>query len=689
MEKHPLHIKNPEIQKSEEVQKSVEKSELSNSDIEQIEELTSNTDTVPEEIRAGASQDVLETIQNNHPLNKVWRDENENIIGYLAFKDFKENEAYIKYFSTDGKTGESAFKFIPELIDNAKTLGYKKIGFHGFNKRLNKVSSRFGFERQRTDTHGGISADYYEFDLNKTENSEKSKQQMIEAFKAKATEKISEDIEKTKKILDQDKLRKLQENYAELIKKLDELELTETQKSILELKLARYFQRDENIDINTLYDAIIETPRFLDKPKGGLHHLLEIHEQKTLEKIAEIRRRKAEQTGNDGFNPYEALFQTESGKYYMARLLNMPHLEEESQYMDHCVGTSDSYINKMKRGDVEILSFRNTDNHEPIMTIEYNVRTKTIEQIKKANDHYLNQSDPYYNDFIEALGKLKETEQDDGKNRNFENINDSELKEISVKDYHILTKDGEINFRDLDLTQVPFILKIGKMSFDSNTPKEDAAKMIEIVTGLKFESNQIATSKNEINENTRVYNGELYPNIFKELPDSIEKIYTNFPEKISEVYIKEIEIPSEPKTAEEYITDLEKDGYKINDYVKDTLSKANLTEGAGQTIKLIIPSNKSLGFPTGATREESKQRAIELGVANQTLPAITGPELRKQYKNQPEIGYILIDMDSITDLADSPRVFDVVRDDSAVWLFANVGGSGDRYGAGGRWAFSQ
>ena len=689
MEKHPLHIKNPEIQKSEEVQKSVEKSELSNSDIEQIEELTSNTDTVPEEIRAGASQDVLETIQNNHPLNKVWRDENENIIGYLAFKDFKENEAYIKYFSTDGKTGESAFKFIPELIDNAKTLGYKKIGFHGFNKRLNKVSSRFGFERQRTDTHGGISADYYEFDLNKTENSEKSKQQMIEAFKAKATEKISEDIEKTKKILDQDKLRKLQENYAELIKKLDELELTETQKSILELKLARYFQRDENIDINTLYDAIIETPRFLDKPKGGLHHLLEIHEQKTLEKIAEIRRRKAEQTGNDGFNPYEALFQTESGKYYMARLLNMPHLEEESQYMDHCVGTSDSYINKMKRGDVEILSFRNTDNHEPIMTIEYNVRTKTIEQIKKANDHYLNQSDPYYNDFIEALGKLKETEQDDGKNRNFENINDSELKEISVKDYHILTKDGEINFRDLDLTQDPFILKIGKMSFDSNTPKEDAAKMIEIVTGLKFESNQIATNAQEINENTKVYNGELYPNIFKELPNSIEKIYTNFPEKISEVYIKEIEIPNESKTADEHEQELEKDGHKVNDYAKEILSKANLTEGAGQTIKLIIPSNKSLGFPNGATREESKQRAIELGIANRTLPAIAGLELRKQYKNQPESEYILIDMDSITDLGVDPSVFRVVRSGSGLWLDASIGRSGYRHRAGLRWAFSQ
>jgi len=203
------------------------------------------------------------------------------------------------------------------------------------------------------------------------------------------------------------------------------------------------------------------------------------------------------------------------------------------------------------------------------------------------------------------------------------------------------------------------------------------------------EPSQIATNKSEINENTKVYNGELYPNIFKELPKTIEKIYTNFPEKISEVYIKEIEIPSEPKTAEQYITDLEKDGHNVYDYAKDILSKANLEAGKGQKIKLIIPSNKSLGFPQGATRAESKQRAQELGIANETPSAITGPELRKQYTDQPNPSYILIDMDFIIDYYGNPRVFGVNRYGAGSGLDANSGRPSDRWRDYHRWSFSQ
>jgi hypothetical protein len=200
---------------------------------------------------------------------------------------------------------------------------------------------------------------------------------------------------------------------------------------------------------------------------------------------------------------------------------------------------------------------------------------------------------------------------------------------------------------------------------------------------------QIATNQTEVSEDTKVYNGELYPNIFKELPKTIEKIYTNFPEKISEVYIKEIEIPQEPKTAEQYITDLEKDGHEVTSYAKDILSKANLEAGKGQKIKLIIPSNKSLGFPQGATRAESKQRAIELGIANETLPAIIGPELRKQYTDQPNPSYILIDMDSITDSDGSPDVFNVRSYGAVSYLDAYDGRPGRRWRDSSRWAFSQ
>jgi hypothetical protein len=200
---------------------------------------------------------------------------------------------------------------------------------------------------------------------------------------------------------------------------------------------------------------------------------------------------------------------------------------------------------------------------------------------------------------------------------------------------------------------------------------------------------QIATSQNEVNENTKIYNGELYPNIFKELPDSIEKIYTNFPEKISEVYIKEIDIPNEPKTAEEYTIDLEGAGHQVWDLGEDILQKANLQEGLGQKKRIIIPSNKSLGFPNGATRAESKQRAQELGIATETLPAIIGPELRKQYINQPIHEYILIDMEYFTISYSRPQVFFVRRYGPGSVLCSTSGEEDYQYDARYRWAFSQ
>lgn len=684
--------KKPDTEIETETEKTIE--DLSSSDIEQIKKITTGIgDVLPEQISDSHMQDVIDTIESDHKLNKIWRNEKGEIAGFVAFEDFTPNEAYAKYFATDGNMNENPFQAIPDLINEARENGYKKIGFHGWNKKLNKALTHFGFQKTQTESLGGYNIDHYEIDLTKEIPQDTSK--IEESFEHKYILKITNELNKTLETLKQEQKQKVERKFTEIITEID---LTEKQKIILKLKIARYLQRHESIHVPTLVDALEETPKYLDKDKGGFDRLFKIHEQKTLEKIAEIRRRKAEQTGDEEFNPYEALFQTESGEYYMSRLLNMPHLEEESQYMDHCVGTSDSYINKMKRGDVEILSFRTTpkyDNEtgkttgdEPIITIEYNVRTKTIEQIKKAHDNYLKPDDPYFKDVMESLKKLRTTELDNGKNREFQKINESELENIKVEDYNLYTENGPVHFRDYDLDSNVFILKFGKMSFDEKTPKTDQVKILKLLANIDVEPTEIATSQSEVNENTKIYNGELYPNIFKELPDTIEKIYTNFPEKISEVYIKEIEIPNEPKTPEQHEKELAEGGYQIDRYGKDILSKANLKERAGEKIKLIIASNKSLGFPQGATRAESKERAQQLGIARQNLPAIVGPELRKKYADQPNGEYILIDMESITG-GGYQFVFNVSRYVSASILVANFGGAGYGYGAEVRWAFSQ
>lgn len=186
------------------------------------------------------------------------------------------------------------------------------------------------------------------------------------------------------------------------------------------LKLVRHFEdngESENIDMSTFVDALVESPKFLNSDKGSISKLFEIHQVKTLQKIAELRRRRAEMTGDETFNPYENLFETTSGHFYLARLLNMPHLEQESEYMDHCVGTSTSYVSKIKRGEVEIFSFRDKNTDTPVVTIEYDVKRGRLLQVKGLRDKIPTLEDSFSLDLLDALEKLSTSINDQGEPR--------------------------------------------------------------------------------------------------------------------------------------------------------------------------------------------------------------------------------------------------------------------------------
>ena len=200
------------------------------------------------------------------------------------------------------------------------------------------------------------------------------------------------------------------------------------------------------------------------------------------------------------------------------------------------------------------------------------------------------------------------------------------------------------------------------------------------------EKSQIATNANEVNEKTVAYIGPLYPNIFKQLPSNIEHVYTKFPE--GKILIKEIEIPKEIKSAEQYEKELTDKEFFVYDWAKDILSKADLKQGAGQKIKIVIPTVASLGFPNGATRQEIQNAAKNLGIGLKPLPARAGPELRLQYPDQPNGEYILIDMENITDRGGSPSVFSVDRGNGGRRLRANDSRPDYRW-SGYRWAFLQ
>lgn len=288
--------------------------------------------------------------------------------------------------------------------------------------------------------------------------------------------------------------------------------LSENEIQTLTLKLARHFEdngESAKIDASTCVDALIESPKFLNSDKGSMEKLFELHEMKTLQKIAELRRERAEITGSgEGeSNPYENLFQTTSGKYYLARLLNMPHLEEESIYMDHCVGTSTSYVNKMKRGEVEILSFRDTATHDPLVTIEYHCKSHQLLQVKALHDRIPTLADNFADDLIEALERMGDTINGAGEKREVKSKEVEHLKTLLVlkekigakeelsKDELLFLYEVHARIQCFDVTRDPLVDEL----VATRNRQEDIQTMCDCAL------EHIATEFTDLRESTQVF----------------------------------------------------------------------------------------------------------------------------------------------------------------------------------------
>lgn len=633
--------------------------------------ITRSIDEVDELVRELAIDDVVSTLENGHPLNRLITTPEGELVGYIACEDFMPHEAYIKYFGTTGSSGRSLLKEIPAFIQYARQQGYTKLNFHGWNNRLNHILERYGFQRIRTDAAAGFNVDYFELPLVEQKTSDQVAQERTAAFENKYLQRIQKDYQETLATFSTN-VRQYKEHelvdvflgVSAVLSSTNGFEFGERQRAILKLKLARHFQREDTIDTNTLIDALIESPKFINTDKGSLHRLFEVHQEKTLQKIAEMRKRQAEITGDKKINPYEALFTTTSGQYYMARLLNMPHLEAESAYMNHCVGLSDSYINQMKRGDIEILSFRRApivDPHPynqrlrgdvPVITIEYNLRTNVIEQMKKENDELLRTDDPFYADVIDALHQLRTTATDTGKLRDFKEIASSELSEIPVSDYHLLTEQGDVAARDYDPIVHGFIIKKGDLTLRPEFSPEDVATIVNIHTGLDLTPEQIARGKDQITSATKLYIGPLFEGIFK-LP--IEHLYTAFPERKIEPMGTDIGDLS----AQELEREMKSQGINIDNAARSFLESNDFTiSKTREHVDLVRLTVADLGLPRGATTEEIYRTAESLGL--ELCPAEVGPHLRLAYQG---FEWMFIAMKPITDSDGESFVFHLYRYD--------------------------
>ncbi len=449
----------------------------------------------------------------------------------------------------------------------------------------------------------------------------------------------------------------------------------ESEQAILKLKLARYFQRENSIDTSTLFDAIIETPHFINSDKGGLHRLLKIHEQKTLQKIAEIRKHQAEISDTQELNPYESLFMTDSNRLYMARLLNMPHLKEESSYMKHCVGTSDSYINKMKRGEVEIFSLRTVpkfnnetgkqEGDKPILTIEYDPKDKVVMQIKKANDALITNKDVSDLELLNILELIRTTTTDRGEARDFSHISADQLSNVKVKDYNLLTKNGEVDYKKFDPDSGEVFIKAGRMPLEG-LPKNDVAKIVQILSGIKVKPNEVAQEKHEVDKNTKMYIGPLFKDIFK-IFGQLEHVYTSFPE--GKIHHESVEIGG--KTAKQLEKGLVDSGFRISDGAKFMMNSKEfkLQKKSEQidTIRLRVQDLFANNYLH--TIGDIYKKAEEFGL--EFCPAEVGPQYGLQYPNKPD-EWFEIAMKPIAGPSGYPSYFRLIRQSMLGRSFSDI-----------------
>jgi len=122
----------------------------------------------------------------------------------------------------------------------------------------------------------------------------------------------------------------------------------------------------------------------------------------------------------------------------------------------------------------------------------------------------------------------------------------------------------------------------------------------------------------------------------------------------------------------------------IGNYADDILGKIPLA--ADETdINVVLMSVADIGFKDGAEYEKICSRAKELGL--ELCPAEIGPQLRLQYKDQPNGEWIVVAMEPIADSDGGLGLFSVARGVDDLWLSSCYGDSDDFWGSNYRFAF--
>lgn len=140
------------------------------------------------------------------------------------------------------------------------------------------------------------------------------------------------------------------------------------------------------------------------------------------------------------------------------------------------------------------------------------------------------------------------------------------------------------------------------------------------------------------------------------------------------------------RTAEDFRKAIKDREMRISDWASDILGKPAFTVVAQEIeLDLVKLTVRELGFKSEARRDQIYERAKQLGL--EPCPVEVGPQLRLQYKDQPNDEWILIAMEPIAGSGGALWVFGVRRYDSELWLDGSFGFPDFFWGPGSRWIF--
>lgn len=170
---------------------------------------------------------------------------------------------------------------------------------------------------------------------------------------------------------------------------------------------------------------------------------------------------------------------------------------------------------------------------------------------------------------------------------------------------------------------------------------------------LDISQEKIATSPEEIRDDTKMYVGALFSGIFQK---GIEQIYTSFPENKLVSY--EIELGT--KTKEEYQEELSDPKYRVENNAEDILNDSSWSPTSErEKINLVYLTVKDLGFAGRVTTEEIYAAVEKLGL--ELCPTETALVLLPKLNPKD---YVTIGMEPmLSTYSDHSCVFTIDRDD--------------------------